>query len=129
MFATPVNNKSATICRMATLAERINEAMDESGHSISSVAEHLGISYQAVRKWVLGESLSISGEHLVNFCELTGYSPRWIISERGPKILHYAKNPAQEKTLLLMESLPIEAQTKIPEIGNLFAEHKQKAVN
>lgn len=70
---------------MSTLAERVKEAITDSGVDITALANACGISVQAVYKWRSGGSQKISGENLVELARLTGYEARWIIKGIGEK--------------------------------------------
>lgn len=70
---------------MKTLAERVKEAIADSGVDIPALAKACGISIQAVYKWRSGGSQKISGENLVELARLTGYEARWIIKNIGEK--------------------------------------------
>lgn len=110
---------------MSTLSERIVEAMDTAGVSIPQVAEACSVKYQAVRKWFIGESVSMDGKSLVAFCNLTHFEPEWIMNGIGPKHRSYAKNKSQALTLEAMEKLPPEDQYKIPSFVDLLAQPKK----
>lgn len=112
-----------------TLSQRIIEAMDASGVSVREVATACKISYQAVRKWRISETLSLDGNHLVALAKLTGYETEWLMTEKGPKIRTYATNAPQTLTLKAMQKMPEDEQYKIPAVVDLFAEHKKKGAN
>lgn len=98
---------------MSTLAERIEEIMRACGMNIPQVAETCGCSYQAVKKWLTGATMSIEGEHLVKLAKKTGYEAEWIMLGTGPKHRAYAKNDLQADALCAMETLPEAEQYKI----------------
>lgn len=112
---------------MSTLSERIIEAMDKSGVSISRVAEACEISYQAVKKWRTSETHSLDGNNLVALSDLTGYECKWLMTGKGPKHREYAKNQPQALALQAMEKLPPEEQYKIPAFVDLLAKSDGKA--
>lgn len=112
---------------MSTLSERIIEAMDSSGVSITEVAKHCECSYQAVKKWRTSETHSLDGNNLVALSELTGYECRWLMTGLGPKRREYAKNQSQSLALQAMEKLPPEEQYKIPAFVDLLAKSDGKA--
>lgn len=76
----------ATLCWMATLAERVKEAVDcarGNGYTVVQIAEACGISDKAVYQWLDGTTKSIDGENLVELAEISGYLPMWIAKEKG----------------------------------------------
>jgi transcriptional regulator with XRE-family HTH domain len=99
--------------KMSTLAERIEEIMRSNGLSIPEVAEMCDCSYQAVKKWLTGATMSIEGAHLVKLAKKTGYEAEWIMMGTGPKHRSYAKNELQAEALCVMETLPEAEQYKI----------------
>lgn len=119
--ATIVKQESETMLEMSTLAERIAEASHASGHSITEISKACGVSYQAVRKWMLGESKKIDGENLIALCKLTNYSPEWIITGKGEKIRYYAKSSIQAETLAIMQTMQPDVEYKIREIAELLS--------
>lgn len=127
--ATPVYSLGCKLLHMSTLSERINEAMKKSGVSIQQVADECKISYQAVRKWCLGETHSIDGSHLIALSELTKFEPKWLMTGHGPKHREYAKNQPQCLALQAMEKLPPEEQYKIPAFIDLLAKPDGKTGN
>jgi len=90
---------------MATLAQRISEAIETSEVSVSSLAEACGISPQSVYQWMKGETKELMGNHLVELAELTGYEARWIAKEIGPKRRIYAKTSQQAHVLDAMTTM------------------------
>lgn len=87
------------------------------------------MSYQAVRKWIKGETMRVDGEHLIKLANLTGYDAQWIILGTGPKVRVYARTPAQAQTLIAMQSMPPEDEHKVPEIAHLLSQHRKKESN
>lgn len=112
-----------------TLAERISEALKISGVSALQVAEKCGIKPQSVYQWMSGETKQISGENLVEVAELTGYAPRWLAKEAGPKRLMYAKTQQQAQVLKAMQSMPSTQETLILKITDSLAEPPARSSN
>ena len=95
---------------MATLAERVTEAIEASDVSVASVAEACGISPQSVYQWMTGETRELMAENLVELAEITGYEARWIARESGPKKRVYARTAQQAHVLSAMQAMtPYEA--------------------
>ena len=90
---------------MATLAERIREAIETSDVSVASIADACGISLQAVYQWMKGETKELMGDHLVELAELTHFEARWIAKEVGPKKRIYARTPQQAHVLTAMQRM------------------------
>ncbi len=111
---------------MSSLADRIIEAMDKAGVSITQVAAACDVSYQAVRKWRTADTRHLEAGNLIKLAELTGYEPKWLLTGEGPRVRFYARNEAQANTLKVMEAMPEADQTKIPEIAHLLAKHPKQ---
>lgn len=90
------------ILNMSSLAERVSEAIRDSGVDVAQVAKACGISVQAVYKWMNGLSKTIAGEHLVELSRLTNYEARWLIVGKGAK----RKDPKAVAVYLAMENMP-----------------------
>ena len=90
---------------MATLSERIKEAIETSGVSVVAVAAACKISPQAVYGWMKGETKELMGENLVELAEITGFEARWIAKEIGPKHRVYARTPEQAHVLNAMTTM------------------------
>lgn len=94
-----------TVHAMPTLADRVKEAIEISGVSVSAIAERCGITPQSVYQWISGETKEIDGGNLVELAELTGYEARWIAKEAGPKKRIYARTPEQAHVLQVMQRM------------------------
>lgn len=70
---------------MSTLADRVSEAIKNSGVSAEAIADACDISVQAVYKWKNGLTKTIAGKNLVPLAILTGYEPKWLVSGEGKK--------------------------------------------
>jgi transcriptional regulator with XRE-family HTH domain len=90
---------------MATLAERVTEAIETSQVSVASIADACGISPQSVYQWMNGETKELMAENLVEIAEITGYEARWIAREAGPKKRVYAKTTQQAHVLNAMQAM------------------------
>lgn len=112
---------------MSTLAERIIEAMDASGLSITEIAAACETSYQAIRKLRIGESQSMDGKTLTKFAKATHFEAEWIICGTGAKHRAYAENEPQARALVAMQNMPESEQYKIPEVVALFTQPKRAA--
>jgi transcriptional regulator with XRE-family HTH domain len=96
---------SFKVAPMATLADRVREAIETSDVSVSSIAEACGISQQSVYQWINGETKELMGDHLVELAELTGHEARWIAKGSGPKKRIYARTEQQAHVLNAMQAM------------------------
>lgn len=67
--------------------DRLKEAMEDEKVSRQQLANALGISYQAVRKVLLGESAGFDLENHNAACAFLAVNSDWLLSGRGPKSL------------------------------------------
>jgi transcriptional regulator with XRE-family HTH domain len=112
-----------TILDMATLSERVQEALieaNENGFNIASVAEACGVTVQAVYQWRDGATKVIEGDKLVELAEVSGYTARWIATEKGPKKLTKEMRQAQK----LMADMTQERQQMAVKIIAPLAERQ-----
>lgn len=105
-----------------TLAERIEEAISESGVTVAQVAEACGISPQAVYGWMKGETRELMAENAVELAELTGYEAKWLVKEKGPKRRTYAKTPQQAHVLQAMEGMSPYQANMLAKIATTITE-------
>lgn len=116
---------------MSTLKERVLEALmaaSERGHDVADIAKKCHVSVQSVYNWQNAE-LPIKwmrAESVLGLSALSGHSPWYIYDGVGEKILSYAKNEYQKKTLAVMEPMDIEDQAKMPQIGRTLAQPAEK---
>lgn len=68
---------------MDTYAERLTASMAAIGVSVSALANHLGISYQAVKKAVEGKTAAFSAENNFSAAELLGVDAKWLATGQG----------------------------------------------
>ena len=94
-----------TVYAMATLSERIKEAIESSGVSVADVATACGITPQAVYDWMSGNTKELMGENLVELAEITGFDARWIAKDSGPKKRVYARTAQQAHVLQVMQAM------------------------
>ena len=90
---------------MATLSERITEAIDTSGVSVADIATACNISPQAVYDWMNASTKELMGDNLVELAAITGFEAYWIAKELGPKRRTYARTPEQAHVLTAMMSM------------------------
>jgi len=70
---------------MVEYKDRLKEAMDDLSIGRTQLANVLGISYQAVRKVLLGESSGFDLENHNAACAFLGVRSEWLLSGKGPK--------------------------------------------
>lgn len=126
--ATPVKHRGAKILNMSTLADRIIEVMEAAGLDIPAAARICQVSYQAIRKLRLGESVSMDGKTLMLLARHTGFEAEWILFGTGPKHRTYATNEPQALAIQAMQKMPESEQYKIPAVVTLFTQPK-RAIN
>jgi len=87
MSATIVNCDGGTIdaTMVAPYKDRLTEAMKDAGVDIGQLADALDVSYQAIRKAVLGETKSLSAANSDAAARHLGVSPTWLATGRLPK--------------------------------------------
>lgn len=115
-------NKRSLEWGMPTLAERIQEAITESGTKVPDIAARCGISVQAVYGWMRGDTKSIEGANLVELADITGYEARWIAKELGPKKRLYPRTVGQEHVLRAMQQLPRGYESMVIKIVDTVSE-------
>lgn len=81
------------IATMVEYKDRVAEAMRDAGVDAASLARHLKVSYQAVKKVLDGNSAEFKVPNHFAAADHLGVSPRWLASGKGPKS---AGQPAPE---------------------------------
>jgi len=74
-----------TLWHMGTLAKRIRECLDESGHTITELARFVGVKGPSIYDWLNGRTKRLSGMNLLKTAEFFGVSVDWIDSGKLPK--------------------------------------------
>lgn len=110
---------------MSTLAERVTEAIRESGVDVPKVAKACGISVQAVYKWMNGLSKTIAGEPLIELSRITNYEARWIISGKGEK----KKDPKAVAVYDAMQNMPEYKKDMLVQASNSLTEQPEPKHN
>lgn len=70
---------------MSTLAERLAEAMTDSGVTAADLARATGAKAPSVHKWVHGATKNIRGANLVAAALLLNVNEAWLADGHGPK--------------------------------------------
>ena len=86
---------------MNTLASRLLTAMRERNISAPQLARKVGVTKQAVYKWLRGGVLSLDTDVLQRVCEELGVRPEWLVSGKLPK--HPSPGLKDEETRLIMD--------------------------
>ena len=68
---------------MVDYSERIAASMKHAGVSVSKLAAHLAISYQAVKKVVDGKSHAFTAENNAKAAAFLGVDPNWLATGKG----------------------------------------------
>lgn len=85
-----VLNRSWAIIRSMTLAERIEEIMKAKGLNQAQLARALKVERSAVNQWLDGSTKTLRGDIVLSLSELSGYTPRWIESGKGTRLIDKA---------------------------------------
>lgn len=70
---------------MNTLADRLNEAMEETGKTPHDIATACGAKVQAVYQWQSGATKELSAYNLLKTAGALGVSPMWLLRGIGKK--------------------------------------------
>lgn len=70
---------------MTAWGERIKEARERKGLSLSAFARMVGVSAPSASDWEKGHTKNIEGRHLVPAAEILGVSAEWIMSGKGSR--------------------------------------------
>ena len=70
-----------------TLGERIREARKHAGLSVPALAKKVGVSKQIVYRWEIDDVTFIKPGHLFKVAKITGYSPIWLQTEGGERLM------------------------------------------
>lgn len=69
---------------MTTFAERVRSAMEEAGHTQSSLARAVGLTRASISFWLNGQTKEITGDNLLKAASALNVSPVWLAVGRGP---------------------------------------------
>lgn len=67
------------------MKDRIREIRAELGVSQAELGRRIGVTRSAISQLESGTTKSMNGEHLAMLSRVSGYSPTWIATGRGPK--------------------------------------------
>lgn len=70
---------------MVAYKDRLSEAMRDAGVKTQALADALGVSYQACRKVLIGETNSFTAANNSRAAEFLGVSPSWLADGTGEK--------------------------------------------
>lgn len=70
---------------MSTLAERINEALNERGAIAADLARACGVKPPSVSAWISGGTKSLKAATALRAAEYLGVNQLWLTEGRGPK--------------------------------------------
>jgi len=90
---------------MVAYKDRLSEAMRDAGVKTQALADALGVSYQACRKVLIGETNSFTAANNSRAAEFLGVSPSWLADGTGEKTV------GQHRTLSLVRP-PVEGAPK-----------------
>ena len=66
-------------------ATRLKSAMDAAGVSVQALANHLGVTYQAVKAAINGRSRGLTAPNNARAAEKLGVSGHWLATGEGPR--------------------------------------------
>lgn len=66
------------------MAQRIDWAIEQSGETISVLAERAGCTHASLSQWRHGRTSNIRSDLLLKFADATGIDFRWLITGQGP---------------------------------------------
>lgn len=97
------------------LAERIKEAMQEKGLTMSALARACKVSPAAVAKWLSGETKTVNGDSAYNLCKALDVNQQWLLYgtgfKRGSSVLAFDED----------DNLPDSEYVTIPESKIVFS--------
>jgi len=70
---------------MNTLGERIAHVIKSYQGNQTDLGKAVGVSRGAVSQWKVGEAKNIKAENLFPLARVTGFSPEWIATGKGPQ--------------------------------------------
>ncbi len=73
----------ATMVAAEAFKDRLRAAMERVGLDAKGLAAAIGVTYQAVKKLVDGESKSLSAENVFRVADACGVDPRWLATGHG----------------------------------------------
>lgn len=96
--ATMVQSLAPRISTMVEYKDRLQKAMDDAKVSTQKLADHLKVSYQAVKKVLDGRSNSFTAANNDKAAKFLGVSPSWLATGKSPKHPHDAGLVVAEPT-------------------------------
>lgn len=105
---------------MVEYRERLKWAMEQGPRApvtVRALSTRLGMSYQAVRKVLIGESHAFSAANHENAAAFLGVSGHWLTSGRGPRLADTTSAPltAQEPAPASLVNKPLHPDAWIAE--------------
>jgi len=108
---------------MTTLADRINQIMQETGYTLQQLGDMAGVTLQAVAQWRTGQTSNIRMENLFRLADRCGYSARWIATGEGPRFPAAEKDP---RCLLDIEELSEDQRAIIRAVVDASKKQERK---
>lgn len=66
-------------------AGRLQSALDDAGKSLGDLADHLEVTYQAVKKVVDGKTKMLNAEHNVHAARFLNVDSEWLATGKGSR--------------------------------------------
>jgi transcriptional regulator with XRE-family HTH domain len=95
-----IQSRFGRIATMVDYGSRLSGAMKEKGVGIADLARELGLTYQAVRKVVRGDSGAFNAKNHVTAARFLGVSPEWLATGCPPS------NPGSSPVVLAADPGP-----------------------
>ena len=72
---------------MSTIADRLNEALAQSGMTASELARAIRVKPQAVSQWLSGATKSPNATNLLKAAVVLGVNPQWLTEGKGQRLV------------------------------------------
>lgn len=124
--ATIVQAAPRTLSTMVEYKDRLQWAMSQAGVTVSALASHLDISYQAVKKVVDGKSKEFTSKSNAAAADFLKVDPYWLATGKGearPKPISSGNlTPMEAQMLTMYRVLPPHLQHEIEsQINSAYA--------
>lgn len=84
-MSSTLNMQAFNLLTMNTFAERVRSAMEEAGHTQSSLARAVGVTRASISFWLNGQTKEITGDNLLKAASALNVSPVWLAIGKGPR--------------------------------------------
>lgn len=102
---------------MATLAQRVTEAMSAAGLGRSELAAAAGVSASAITQILDGSTQSLAGKTAAGLERATGYRAAWLANEIGEKLVDPDGVPPQMRVAGAVRPYPVVSRVPAGDFG------------